>query len=178
VQNKHKFPRTTVWGTIIADIAILLLFFLWFKIETDNMNIALPILAGIMALGAIYKRKAIDQCAVVMKAAMDGLASNKKIFLVCAGVTCIWAAFFALWVAAIIGMSFVKEVVRAVLDVPKRKYGGVKHLCKAVYYTGFRLYSNVSRSKPSHVAPDTGALLKSCVPFTRGGPFSLPCRFF
>lgn len=106
----QRYPRTTIWGTIITDIAFLLLFFVWFKLETDNMNPALPIIAAFMTLVAVYKRKQIDQCAVVMKAAMDGLASNKQVFLVCAGITCLWACYFALWVAAIIGMSFVKEV--------------------------------------------------------------------
>ncbi|CAK0839806.1 unnamed protein product [Prorocentrum cordatum] len=108
----QKFPRSMVWGTIGADAVLLMAGFVWFTLEADMWNPALAIVAGLTAMAAVFHRTKIDQCSVVMKAAMDGLVSNRRVFLACASVACIWAAFFAMWVAAFIGMSFVKEVAQ------------------------------------------------------------------
>ncbi|CAK0831051.1 unnamed protein product [Prorocentrum cordatum] len=122
----QKFPRSMIWGTIGADIVLLLAGFAWFKLEADTWNPALAIVAGLTAIAAVFFRTKIDQCSVVMKAAMDGLVSNRRVFLVCASVTCLWAAFFAMWVAALIGMSFVKEVVQ----VPPDEYTSSPSRCE------------------------------------------------
>mmetsp|Transcript_118920 Transcript_118920/g.243138 ORF Transcript_118920/g.243138 Transcript_118920/m.243138 type:complete len:657 (+) Transcript_118920:126-2096(+) len=103
-------PKTVVWGTIAADILMLVAIFLYFLIEEEAVNWACIILVALMIIGCGVLYKKINHAAVMMKFAMDGLFANKRIFGVAFGVQLVWVGFFALWVAGLVAMHFVKEV--------------------------------------------------------------------
>jgi len=106
-----KAPKAVVWGTMIMDILLLVAIFVWFYIETESINWACIVLAALMAIGCVVARKQINNACVMMRIAMDGLFANKRLFAVTFGVQCVWVAFFALWIAGIIGMHFVQEAL-------------------------------------------------------------------
>lgn len=106
----EKCPRGVVWGTIAADLLLLILVFIWYLVELEFVNIGCIVLAVLLVIGCIVCRKQIETSCVIMKVAMDGLFENKRLFVVTFGVQLVWIGYFALWVAGIIGMHFVKEV--------------------------------------------------------------------
>mmetsp|Transcript_12192 Transcript_12192/g.31319 ORF Transcript_12192/g.31319 Transcript_12192/m.31319 type:complete len:659 (-) Transcript_12192:312-2288(-) len=118
-----RFPLASIWGTIVADIVCLVAAFIWFKLEVDVWNFPCIVLAVLLLIMAIVMKSKIDGCSVIMKAALDGLMENKRIFLVCAGVVLAWVAFFVLWVTGLIGMSFVNEVVAGELACEFNRQG-------------------------------------------------------
>jgi len=111
-----KFTRTVVWGTFVADFLLLVALFVWFIVEADYVNIPCIILAVFLVLGCIIARKQIQTVCTIIKVAMEGLLNNVRLFLVTFVVQCVWVAFFAMWIAAIIGSHFVKEAGTVVRD--------------------------------------------------------------
>lgn len=106
----QQATAAAVIGIIVLDILMLIIVFFWWLIEFDVVNWACPILAVGMIVAAIILRKKISCAIHIMKTSMDGLAANKRIFLVCFGFQLLWVAYFALWVSAIVAIHFVVAV--------------------------------------------------------------------
>lgn len=105
-----KITKVMVWGTIAADVLLLAGIFVWFLVEDWGIN--WPCIVGavlIVAASAVFHKK-VNSAAVMMNIAMNGLFANMRVFGVCFGVQLVWVAFFAIWIASLLGMHFVKEV--------------------------------------------------------------------
>jgi hypothetical protein len=105
-----KFPRAVVWGTIAADILLLVAIFIWFLVQLEFVNVGCVVLAVLLVVGCVVFRKQIETACVILKVAMEGLFMNRRVFLVTFGVQLVWVGYFAIWIASLIGMHFVKEV--------------------------------------------------------------------
>jgi hypothetical protein len=106
----QRFTQVVVWGTIVADVLLLVGIFIWFLAEGWPIN--WPCIVGVVAIVAAsaYYRKKVNAAADMMNIAMNGLFDNMRVFGVCFGVQMVWVAFFAIWIASLLGMHFVKEV--------------------------------------------------------------------
>jgi hypothetical protein len=106
----QKITKVVVWGTIVADTLLLIGVFVWFLAEGWGVN--WPCIVGAVAIvgaSAIWRKK-VSAAADMMNIAMNGLFANKRVFGVCFGVQMVWVGFFALWIASLMGMHFIKEV--------------------------------------------------------------------
>jgi len=106
----QKAARPVIWGTIAADILGLVAVFVYMLVEYEEVNWMCIIFAVVGVAMAVLLRRKIDEAAVIMTWAMTALGSNLRLFLVCGGVTLLWGCYFALWVASLISLFFVKEV--------------------------------------------------------------------
>lgn len=109
-----KAAKAAVWGSIVFDVVALVAVFIWYWVDFDAKNWACLIMAAIMVIGAVVARQQINQCANIMTKAMEGLSMNKRIFAVSAGVQVVWLGYFALFIASVIAMHFVKTVTLVV----------------------------------------------------------------
>eukprot|EP00406_Dinophysis_acuminata_P013645 CAMPEP_0179237840 /NCGR_PEP_ID=MMETSP0797-20121207/14645_1 /TAXON_ID=47934 /ORGANISM="Dinophysis acuminata, Strain DAEP01" /LENGTH=619 /DNA_ID=CAMNT_0020945129 /DNA_START=229 /DNA_END=2089 /DNA_ORIENTATION=+ len=104
----QKAARPVIWGTIAADILGLVAVFVYMLVEYEEVNWMCIIFAVVGVAMAVLLRRKIDEAAVIMTWAMTALGSNLRLFLVCGGVTLLWGCYFALWVASLISLFFVK----------------------------------------------------------------------
>eukprot|EP00416_Gambierdiscus_australes_P021880 CAMPEP_0171057392 /NCGR_PEP_ID=MMETSP0766_2-20121228/1763_1 /TAXON_ID=439317 /ORGANISM="Gambierdiscus australes, Strain CAWD 149" /LENGTH=649 /DNA_ID=CAMNT_0011512497 /DNA_START=66 /DNA_END=2015 /DNA_ORIENTATION=- len=106
----QKAAKAAIWGTIAADIIMLLAVFLWYLIDFAVTNWACIVGVAAIVGGAIAARNQISDTAVILTQAMLGLRANARIFAVSAGVQVVWVLYFAQWIAALISMHFVMRV--------------------------------------------------------------------
>jgi len=106
-----KAPVTVVWGTIFADLGLLVAVFLYFKADTGEVNVFPLVVAIVGAIAAFVLRKQVTNAGVCLGTAMKALEANRRLFPLALGVQLLWGAFFGLWVASLIALPYKDEVV-------------------------------------------------------------------
>jgi len=107
----QKFPKTVVWSTLIFNLLMLGFLLGYFLVAEGTFNFGILAIMILMIIGMFVLRAKITSAAAMMKFAIDGLFANPVIFAVCFGVQLLWVGFFAIWIAGLVTMHFVKEVV-------------------------------------------------------------------
>lgn len=103
--------KASIWGMLAANMILLAAVIIWFLVDFDTLNWPCIFAAAVLIAVCINYRNDFDDCATVMTQAMTALREHKRIFAMSAALHLIWILYFAIWVAAIVDMHFVKEVV-------------------------------------------------------------------
>jgi len=100
-------PHAVVLVPIILQLAGDLL---WENVIVVVVVIV-PVSVGVFLCCFLIRFEEMKNFCVMMQIARHGLSENRRLLAVTFGVQCVWVAFFALWIAGIIGMHFVQEAL-------------------------------------------------------------------